>query len=103
VAAISDFFYKNSANSKYSIRSIEYTVGRILEGLYPPVININYASDLSSITKLPMVDRLKETAQKHKVKILFGVMRLGASSRCGPDGFSIRTMCSIVKQAVLIT
>ncbi len=68
---------------------IEYTIERIQEGLYTPVVNISYAGDLNDITKLPVIDRLRETAQKHKVKLLFGVMRLGASSMYGPGGFSI--------------
>ncbi len=68
---------------------LRYAIDRIKDGLYVPVINISYAGDLNDLYQLPIVDELQETAKTHKVKILFGVMKLGSSMMYGPGGFSI--------------
>jgi fatty acid-binding protein DegV len=70
-------------------RLINYSIDRIEEGLYIPVINISYAGDLNDVHSMAIMDRLKEAAKKHKVKLLFGVMGLGSSTVYGPGGFSI--------------
>ncbi len=68
---------------------LQYAIDRIKDGLYIPVVNISYAGDLEDIHAMPIVDELKETANKHKVKVMFGVMKIGSSMMYGPGGFSI--------------
>lgn len=68
---------------------IEYMIERIEEGLYIPIVNISYAGDLNDLHNLTIMDKLKTVAQRHKVKLFFGVMGLGASMVYGPGGFSI--------------
>lgn len=68
---------------------IRYCIDRIKDGLYIPIVNISYAGNLEDIHKESVIDELKEVADKHKVKLLFGVMALGSSTVYGPGGFSI--------------
>lgn len=68
---------------------LRYAIDRIKDGLYLPVINISYAGDLIDLHSLPIVDELKTTAKQHKVKVLFGVMKLGSRMMYGPGGFAI--------------
>lgn len=68
---------------------IRYAIDRIGEGLYVPIVNISYAGDLADIENLPIVNQLKDVANKHKVKLFFGIMGLGSSTVYGPGGFSI--------------
>ncbi|RBP49943.1 DegV family protein [Arenicella xantha] len=68
---------------------LRYAIDRVKEGLYVPIVNISYAGDLEDIHAMPIIDELKAVAMKHKVKVLFGVMKLGSSMMYGPGGFSI--------------
>ncbi len=68
---------------------MQYTIDRIKEGLYVPVVNISYAGDLRDIRALPLYEELRDTAKEHKVQVLYGVMKLGCSLVYGPGGFSI--------------
>lgn len=70
-------------------RLVEYTIDRIKDGLYIPIVNISYAGDLKDIRNLPVMNKLQDVAVKHKIKLMFGVMGLGSSNVYGPGGFSI--------------
>ena len=68
---------------------LRYTIDRIKEGLFIPIVNISYAGDLNDIYAMPLMNELNDEAKKNKVKLLFGVMGLGSSTVYGPGGFSI--------------
>ncbi|GAA6139454.1 hypothetical protein NBRC116583_32010 [Arenicella sp. 4NH20-0111] len=70
-------------------RLIDYTIDRIKDGLYIPIVNISYAGDLNDIKNLDVIAKLQDVANQHKVKLMFGVMGLGSSTVYGPGGFSI--------------
>lgn len=68
---------------------VNYAIDRIKDGLFIPVVNLSYAGDITDLDAYAVIGELKEVAQEHKVKLLFGVMGLGSSTVYGPGGFSI--------------
>ena len=66
-----------------------YARSRVKEGLYAPIVNINYAGDIQNLKNLTSFQKLAATAEKKNVRILTGVMGLASGVVFGPGAATL--------------